>query len=711
VPALQRSRRRTTPSLASKRRSKATSTTPADPSSSIPRFHFVGGKGGVGKTTCAASIAIAAAKRRLRTLVISTDPAPSLGDALQASLSHQPRRVALGGGTLYAAEIDAPRALRQWLRPRRRALEQIALRGTWLDEDDVAKLLRLSLPGIDEVAALLEIARFGADRRFDLIVVDTAPTGHTLRMLTMPETLRRVATAFDSLQAKHRVVVEALVGTYAGDNSDALIEEIDRQGGDLAGFLRDAATTRVSWVTLPEDLSVDETEAAVLALTKNDIPVRDVIVNRRTPVAPDPCRWCAARRAVESRAITHLRSRFPRLPTIEVAARAREPRGLRMLAEIGAEIGAAPPMVGMPVRSPRVAVAARASVRSVRVVSARMATKNFDLFDRSTTRLVLFGGKGGVGKTTCAAATALVLAEKTDETILLLSTDPAHSVASVLGQHVGATPRRVRGAPANLKVREIDASRELQRIRTRYSESIDALFDRLVRHQAGGVDVDASYDREATQRLIALAPPGIDELAAVIEVMDAIETGAVRTMVIDTAPTGHALRLLEMPELVHDWTKALMSILLKYQSLAGIGEFGPALVKLSQGLGRLRTLLTDPIRTSFIVVTRGAALPREETRDLLRRLDQLTIRVPAVVVNAVGRGTCRRCQSEARIEQRHITGISREVQRPALIVIAPAELPPPHGEPALRRWRRQWSIFEREKGKGKREKGILSKVL
>jgi arsenite-transporting ATPase len=254
-------------------------------------------------------------------------------------------------------------------------------------------------------------------------------------------------------------------------------------------------------------------------------------------------------------------------------------------------------------------------------------------------------------------------------------------------------------------VREIDASRELDQIRARYSKSIDALFDRMVRRGSAAVHVDASHDREAMQGLIDLAPPGIDELAAVIDVVDAIRTGDVRTIVIDTAPTGHALRLLEMPELVHDWTKALMSILLKYQSIAGIGEFGPALVKLSQGLGRLRALLADPTQTSFIVVTRGAALPREETLDLLRRLDRLAVRVPGVVVNAVGRGTCRRCQSEARIEQRHIHGMRKQVPRRALMVVAPAELPPPHGPAALRRWRRQWTIFKREKGQGKRDKG------
>jgi anion-transporting ArsA/GET3 family ATPase len=138
-----------------------------------------------------------------------------------------------------------------------------------------------------------------------------------------------------------------------------------------------------------------------------------------------------------------------------------------------------------------------------------------------------------------------------------------------------------------------------------------------------------------------------------------------------------------------------MSILLKYQALAGIGEFGPALVKMSQGLGRLRALLSDPVRTSFIVVTRGAALPREETQDLLRQLARLGIGVPAVVVNAVGRGTCRRCQSEARIEQRHITGMRKEIPRQAVMVIAPAELPPPHGPDALRVWRRRWIAWSR----------------
>ena len=132
-------------------------------------------------------------------------------------------------------------------------------------------------------------------------------------------------------------------------------------------------------------------------------------------------------------------------------------------------------------------------------------------------------------------------------------------------------------------------------------------------------------------------------------------------MVIDSAPTGHALRLLEMPGLAHDWVKALMAILLKYQSIVGVGGLGEVLLRLSQGLRRLRELLTDPARTTFVAVTRPAALPHAETLRLVRRLRAASISVPAVVVNAMGTGTCTRCAREARVQQRQLATLAREL--------------------------------------------------
>lgn len=678
MPGPHPSRRKITKSQASTRRSKATNTA----AESAPRFRFVGGKGGVGKTTCAASIAVAAARNGARTLLISTDPAPSLADALRRPLSSVPRPVSVGRGVLHAVEIDARRAFDRWLGGRQAALEQIALRGTWLDQDDIASLLRLSLPGIDELAGLLEIQRAGRNRRFDFIVVDTAPTGHTLRMLAMPEVLRTLARVLERMQAKHRVMVEALRGSYASDDADALIEELEDDANSLSTLLRDPELCQLSWVTLAEPLSIAETLDAAGALAEIGIHIHEVIVNRVTPPPPRRCGWCDGRRVVERRAIASLERALPGTLAFEVTARTREPRGAAVLATIGAEIAAANAVRSTTVRTP-CSVGWRADLPGQGPV--RLAGRD--------TRLVLFGGKGGVGKTTCAAAAALALAaELPSRQVMLLSTDPAHSLGDVLGQTIGNDPVRLHRGPVNLRLRAIDANRQFDAIRERYASSVDDWFDRLTSGRHSGVHVDASHDRAVLHGLIDLAPPGIDELAAVVDVVDMVESSPNNLVVMDTAPTGHALRLLEMPALVHDWTKALMSILLKYQAVASLEEFGPVLLRLSQGLGRLRRLLADADRTSFVAVTRGAELPRLETIDLLRRLAETGIHVSAIIVNAVGRGSCARCRAEAATERRQIARLKKDRPRRSEMVIAPAEMPPPFAPAALGRWQRRWFV-------------------
>ena len=660
-------------------RSKATSTADRQ-SSRSPTFRFVGGKGGVGKTTCAATLGLLAARAGRATLIVSTDPAPSLGDALEQPLTDRPRPVR-GVARLDAVEVDAATALAGWLEKRRGLLEEIALRGTWLDADDVASLMRLSLPGIDEVAGLLQVAEFAGTGRYDHIVVDTAPTGHLRRMLETPAVLEGLTQVFDRMQAKHRIMVEALRGRWTPDAADALLQEIDAQARRLEALLRDPAQSAVAWVTLPERMAVEETRDGLRALNEQHITVDRLIINRLTPLPRQACGWCDGRRSLELESFLALERLVEGAATlVAVPAAVKEPRGIAALRRLG-------PHLTKPAATP--AGRSRRARRFTAVLTTAPGIADAAAIVPAGTELLLFGGKGGVGKTTCAAAAAIGVAKSSpDLRVLLLSADPAHSVGDVLEASVSDEPRRIRGGPPNLLVRELDARRAFATLRDRLADGVDELIVR-----AGG----AGADQQAMRGLLDLAPPGVDELAAIVDVTETLDvkTGVrCDLIVIDTAPTGHALRLLEMPALVHDWVKAIMAILLKYQPAVGLGRLGATLLRLSQGLGRLRTLLQDASRTRFAVVTRAASLPRAETVRLLARLRKASIPASLVIVNAVGAGTCPWCRAEGRRQQKEVLALSSELIRrrgeKPLLLLAPGVVPPPSGCADLHAFLGEW---------------------
>ena len=161
-------------------------------------------------------------------------------------------------------------------------------------------------------------------------------------------------------------------------------------------------------------------------------------------------------------------------------------------------------------------------------------------------------------------------------------------------------------------------------------------------------------------------------------------------MVVDTAPTGHALRLLEMPELALAWDHYLLSLLLKYREAVSLGDLAAELVELSRSLKRLEALLRDPARARFVAVTRAAELPRRETVRLLRSLKTLEIAVPAVVLNALPPAECARCGGSAGAAG----ALRKDLRRLGLdrcaIMNAPALFPPPRGVARLAAWVQRW---------------------
>lgn len=639
----------------------------------------------MGKTTCAAAAAVDLAANGHRVLVISTDPAHSLGDALAVSLSSKPKPVFQARGSLDAVELDADRVLSRWIRDHKSALKIVAARGTYLDSADIERLLELSLPGVDEIVGLVELRRLACSGGYDEIVVDTAPTGHTLRLLSMPETLQRVASIFDEMQSKHRFLAESLgrnsvAGAQLPDPGEALVEEIDREARDILEILRNPDRAAFAWVLLPEPLAVEESRDAVAVLEAGGIGVSRMIVNRLAAARREQCAFCNEKRHSQSIALRDIRAAFGQRDIRFVEDLGSEPRGIAEFRRLRNRLL---PRATWP-----------GGFANVVRRNARTAVAGdcdwLNLTAPPGCRLLIFGGKGGVGKTTCAAAAAIAIAEREPKRrILLLSTDPAHSLGDVLGLRLGDEECPAPGLPG-LRVREVNAALIFNARRQRYVEILDGFFDSL-----RGGPLDFAHDRAVARDLIDLSPPGLDEILGMLSVAEALLPREGRLpsydlVVMDTAPTGHALRLLEMPVLAQAWVRTLLSILLKYRQVMGLGDLAADLLATARELHQFLKLLQDSAQTHLVAVTRPAQLPRMETGRLLQKLKKLKINVPVIVFNAVTQPGCSRCCDAAERERREIRSMRTHVPK----IMAAAMPVPPRGVSELRRWGMSWRRLE-----------------
>jgi arsenite-transporting ATPase len=551
------------------------------------RLTLVGGKGGVGKTTAAASLAVALAERGREVVVVSVDPAHSLGDVLGMEPDGDPVEVP-GVPGLRALEVDAAGERERFLRTGRGSLLSLLQRGSYLDAEDAAEVVGLALPGLDELAAVFRLLELTS--RPDLhVVVDTAPTGHTLRLLQVPRLAREWLGALEAMEEKHRAVSLALAGAYQPDDATRFLTDAAADLDRFSALLTDPALTRFLLVTNPEPVVLAETGRYAAALAERGIALAGIVVNRAG--APVPAEALGAGMAF-----------VPLLP--------KNPRGVDGLRRFARSARAEAPLPATP--------AATASAPRIRVEGAFRPP-----LDRS---LYLVGGKGGVGKSTAAAALALLLAEHRPGT-LLLSTDPAGSLGDLLGQEVGAEPRVVEGAPT-LRVQQLDADLAWARFRDGFREEAGELFGTLA---GGGVSAEA--DRAVVERLVDLAPPGVDELMALLEVVDATEDRPYDPLVLDTAPTGHMLRLLELPDLALEWTHTLLRLLLKYREVVGLGSLADGALQLARALRAFRARLSDPAATWFLAVALPESLAVPETRRLLDGLRGLRVPAGALLVN------------------------------------------------------------------------------
>ena len=601
-----------------------------------PRLLFFGGKGGVGKTTCATATALKLAGRSPNAsfLLVSTDPAHSLADSM-ADSPFPPN--------LEILELDAQECLSNFKSEHNEKLREIASRGTFFDDEDINQVLELSLPGLDELMAFLEISRWVEDKRYDCIVVDTAPTGHTLRLLAMPELIRKWLDALDALLAKHRYIKKLFKGSYQRDELDQFLLGLFGSVKKMNALLRDPVGCRFVPVTLAEELSIRETVNLLEELKRSKIPVTDIVVNRL--YSESTCKVCSDRRAQQIRELGELPEKLSDYSFWGVPVHLKEIRGADTLNMFWENVSTLE-IPKSPIRNPKSEIPKflnspiinhQSSIINPKSKLDRMVELPGN-FPSPETKLLILAGKGGVGKTTPACATALRMARDLwDKEVLLFSTDPAHSLSACLEAEIG--PEETRLAPG-LTVMEIDAQAEFETLKKQYAQELERFLG-AVSH-----NLDLTFDREVMERIMDLSPPGLDEVMALTLAMEFLAQGRYDVFILDSAPTGHLIRLLETPELIDQWLKLFFNLFLKYKRVFRLPKISERLVQISKQLKRLRALLNDPGRSAVCAVSILTEMAFQETVDLVAACERMGVSVPILFLNlATPASECPLCSA------------------------------------------------------------------
>ncbi|RKH68355.1 ArsA family ATPase [Corallococcus aberystwythensis] len=640
-------------------------------------LHFFGGKGGVGKTTLAAAYAVRLSEEvpKHRVLVVSLDSVQSLSDLVKKKLPAKPTKLQAGKGEggLFGAELNPSALLKPFLAEYLPALAKAAVKGTHLSDEEMGKLYQQAVPGLEELVALFHVVDLLESGEYDRVVVDTAPTSHTLRLFDMPAQLRKFLGFVKAGQDRAAPAASGKGKKAAAAAADAapagFLEQVGQKAEKLLALLKDPARTAFHLVALAEPVPEAQTRMYFTQLRERGLPVTEVVVNQVED--HEGCPACQGRRGLQAPHVRKYQALDKTVPVNLLGRREVAPRGLDGLKEFAKEWAAGKETKALEFS------AAEGPPALVRAPSMPPIAAP----PLPPTRLIFFVGQGGVGKSSCAAAAAVTLTEK-EGPVLLISTDPAHSLSDVLQSRLTDTETQVKGTKG-LYARELDMAGWFNALRKRLKEKAEKAFEGAPK---AGNDVPA--DLLYLRNLLECAPPGIDELAAMSVLTDALVQERFKRIVVDSSPQVTNVRVVELADTAKTWLGALHGILNKHRA-KGLGELADDLAAMLKHVKRFEDALASPSESRFVVVTRGEDLAASRTERLVEYLKEKKLQVERVLVNRVGpKSTCEKCENRRKLELNAAKAMEKKIGLP--VTMAPALGRHPAGLRELKAFRTAW---------------------
>ncbi len=532
------------------------------------KYYFFSGKGGVGKTSLSSAAAIYSAAGGIKTLIITTDPASNLADVMEQPIGHKITAIK-DRPRLFAMELDPDKATAEYkertLAPLRGVLPEAML--SVMEE-------QLNSPCTAEIATFERFVDFLDVSDFEVIIFDTAPTGHTLRLLELPGDWSQVIAQG----------TEHNVNTCIGP-AQALADSKIKFDKALT-VLKDPALTAFIFVLKPQVSSIQETKRSLLELKELGIESTNLIVNGIIPTTACSNSFFAIKRQEQLRELDNIINLDPAAKAMYLQE--HELIGLEELSAAGKLLYQTPITAAEIVRSSRAEKKITASLAMP--LHHPIAEINLAPPIEDSSHLIFFTGKGGVGKTLLSCATALNLSDLGYKT-LLATTDPAAHLANILGEPVDNTVRAVNGT-YSLSATRIDPKAEA----TKYKEKI-------LSEAAGKYPPDrlAAMEEE-------LNSPCTEEMAVFYRFIDLAGSSDYDYIVFDTAPSGHTLRLLKLPV---DWKdqleiKTYAAKELSEADSAAKAKFDKVIKRMQSDDGSSFIFIVLPEYTPIIEAKRGA---------------------------------------------------------------------------------------------------------